>query len=202
MKPNLFPWVLAAAALTLTSCSSNVYGPMDESGSGATFQQGVPGGTVVDTHDFHATITSIDSAARKVTLRGENGEKETVKCGPGVVNFEQLRVGDVVQATLTSEVTVAMADAANPLPRMDTSTVAVAPRGAKPGILVAETQQYTATITKIDLKRRQAVLRFPDGSLRTFEVRKDVDMTQRKVGEEVSVRVALSIAVSIRTSKP
>jgi hypothetical protein len=120
-----------------------------------------------------------------------------VKCGPEVINFDQLRVGDVVKAIVTDELTVAMADASTEGITSATTTVALAPRGAKPGALVAETQQYTATITGINLKRRRATLRFPDGSSRTFMIRKDVDLAQRRVGEEVVFRVASAMAISV-----
>ena len=191
----LFP-LLIAATVILASCSSTTYEALDDKTPGATYEKGVPGGTVVETHKLTATVTAIDAATRKVTLTPKDGKATTVKCGPDVVNFDQIRVGDVVNATVTSELTVAMADAATPGDG-GAALVALAPQGAKPGILMAETQQYTATIKEIDLKRRQATLHFPDGSDRTFAVRKDVDLTQRKVGEEVSFRVAVAMAVSM-----
>jgi hypothetical protein len=93
--------------------------------------------------------------------------------------------------------TVAMANAASVPGDSATGLVALAPQGTKPAVLMAETQRYTATITSINLKRHQATLLFPDGNSRTFIVRKDVDLTQRKVGEEVAFRVTLAMAVSI-----
>jgi hypothetical protein len=90
-----------------------------------------------------------------------------------------------------------MADAATERLESATKTVALAPKGAKPAAFVTETQQYTATITSINLKKHQATLHFPDGSDRTFNVRKDVDLTQRKVGEEVIFQVAMAMAISI-----
>lgn len=197
MKQTLFAATLAAAAVTLTSCSSTVYGPIDDKTQGVTYEKGVPGGTMVETHRLTATVTAIDASARKVTLAAPDGKKTTVTCGPAVINFDQIRVGDVVKATVTDELTVAMANAATPPGASSASLVALAPKGAKPGALMAETQQYTATITAIDLKRRQAVLRFPDGTVRTFVVRKDVDLTQRKVGEEVAFQVAVAMAISL-----
>ena len=62
---------------------------------------------------------------------------------------------------------------------------------------MAETQQYTATVKALNLKRREASLLFPDGSTRTFAVRKDVDLTQRKVGEQVVIRVTVAVALSV-----
>jgi len=198
MKQPLSVVLLVTVAILLSACSSTTYGPIDDQAHDATYEKGVPGGTVVETYDLHATVTDIDPARRKVTLTTKAGKKGTFQCGPEVINFDQIRLGDVVKATVTSELTVAMADASAARIASTSSTAALAPKGTKPGGLVAETQQYTATIQSINLKRHQATLRFPDGSTRVFNVRKDVDLTQRKVGEEVTIRVAVAMAVSIK----
>jgi hypothetical protein len=197
MKRSLTSILSLAAPLALASCSSTTYGPIDDKTHDAIYEKGVPGGTVVETYTLTATVTEIDAAARKVSLVGKDGKKATVKCPPEVANFDQIRVGDVVKAIVTSELTVAMADAATERITSAEKTVALAPKGAKPGAFIAETQQYTATITEINLKRHQASLRFPDGSIRTFNVRKDIDLKERKVGEEVTFQVAMAMAIAI-----
>ena len=197
MKRPVSLTLLAAATLTLASCSTPTYGPLDDQTQNATYEKGVPGGTIVETYELNATITAIDPAGREVTLVARNGKKASVKCGPEVINFGQLRVGDEVKATVTAQVTVAMADAAAPPDTSAATLVALAPKGAKPGGLMAATQQYTATITALNHKRRLATLRFPDGSVRRFVVRPDVDLAQRKVGEKVSITVTAAMAIAI-----
>jgi len=198
MKQPLVLMLLAAATLALTSCSSTSYGPIDDKNHNATYEKGVPGGTVVETTEVTATVSAIDAPARKVTLVAKDGKKTTVKCGPDVINFDQIRVGDVVKATVTAELTVAMANAAAAPAAGSAAVVILAPKGAKPGALVAETQQYTARITAINLKKRQATLLFPDGTTRTFTVRQDVDLSQRKVGEDVAFQVTVATAISVK----
>jgi hypothetical protein len=195
MKDMILSVLCAAGTLVLASCSSTVYAPMDTT-PGATYEKGVPGGTVVETYKLTATVTGIDVSGRKLTLTAKDGKKATVKCGPNVSNFDQIRVGDVVRAMVTDELTVAMADAENP-PDSAAGLVALAPPGTKPAALAAETQQYTATISGINLKRRQVALMFPDGTTRTFAVRKDVDLAKRKVGERVVFRVTVAMAVGV-----
>jgi hypothetical protein len=197
MKISLLSILFLAAALVLASCSSTTYGPIDDNAHNATYEKGVPGGTVVETYDLVATVTEIDKPGRKLSLATKDGKKETVKCPPEVINFDQIRVGDVVKAMVTSELTVAMADAATERITSANTTMALAPKGAKPGAFVTETQQYTAKVTAINLERHQATLLFPDGSSRTFNVRKDVDLKERKVGEEVTFQVAMALAISI-----
>jgi hypothetical protein len=197
MKRSLICILPVVGTLALAACSSTTYGPIDDKNHEAIYEKGVPGGTVVEAYKLNATVTDIDVSARKVTLQAKNGEKATVKCPPEVANFDQIRVGDVVKALVTSELTVAMADASTERVAGANKTVVLAPKGAKPGAFVTETQQYTAKITDLNLKRHQATLSFPDGSKRTFNVRKDVDLNQRKVGEEVVFQVAMAMAISI-----
>jgi hypothetical protein len=114
-----------------------------------------------------------------------------------VVNFDQIRVGDQLKVTVTEQLAVAMAQAGAPPSDGGTAVVALAPVGAKPGGVVANTMQVTAKVSAIDLKHHKATLQFPDGTTKTFAVRKDVDLTQRQVGEEVSIRVTEALAISV-----
>jgi len=198
MNSNTLKWsVIAltpAALLALTSCSST---PKIEPTTTAVYEQGVPGGVVVETYKNTATVTGIDAASRKVTLVTPDGRKETFKAGPGVVNFDQIRVGDQVKATLAQQLVVYMAKDNPPASDGEAALVALAPKGAKPGGLMANTVQVIAKVTAIDLKHHKATLRFPDGTTRTVAVRRDVDLTQRQVGEEVVIRATEALAISV-----
>jgi len=198
MNTNLLKWSVAtltpAAVLALTSCSST---PKIEPTTTAVYQQGVPGGIVVETYRNSATVTAIDTANRKVTLVTPDGRKETFKAGPEVVNFDQIRIGDQVKATVAEQLVVYMAKDNPPASEGEAALVALAPKGTKPGGLMANTVQVIAKVTAIDVKRRRATLRFPDGTTKTFPVRKDVDLTQRQVGEEVVIRATEALAISV-----
>jgi len=75
--------------------------------------------------------------------------------------------------------------------------VALAPKGAQPAGLVAETTQVTATVKAIDPTNHTATLQFEDGSAETFPVRDDIDLSRRKVGEKVVFQVTEMIALSL-----
>jgi hypothetical protein len=62
---------------------------------------------------------------------------------------------------------------------------------------MASTVQVAAKVTAIDLKHHKATLQLPDGSSKSFDVRPDVDLTQRKVGEEVVIRFTEALALSV-----
>jgi hypothetical protein len=198
MKANVIQWagavLLSAGLLALTSCSST---PEGQSASMVATQTGVPGGIRVDTYKTTATVTDIDAADRKVTLVSPEGKKTTVKCGPEVINFDQIRVGDQLKVTVAQELVVYMAKGNPPADQGQAALVALAPKGAKPGGLMANTVQVIAKVSAIDLKHHKATLQFPDGTTRTVDVRKDVDLTQRQVGEEVVIRTTEALAILV-----
>ena len=144
-----------------------------------------------------ARVTAIDKANRKVTLLGPDGKKSTIKVGPEAVNFDQLRVGDMVNATVTEELVVYLDEEGASAPDGSAAMVALAPKGAQPGGLVAETVQVTAKVIAIDQTKRTATLQFEDGSSKTFPVRDDIDLSRRKVGEKVVFQVTEMIAISV-----
>ncbi len=198
MKDKILKWFVTgltpAAIVVLNSCSST---PKGEGAVLAAAQEGVPGGVIVQTFTLTATVTGIDAPNRKVTLVSPQGKQTVFKAGPEVVNFGQIQIGDQVTATLTEQLVVYMATDAPPQRDGAATTVALAPVGAKPGGVVADTVQVTAKVTEINLKKHNATLQFPDGTKKTVAARKDVDLTKRKVGEEVVIRVTEAIAITV-----
>ena len=186
--------LVPAAILIFTSCSST---PEGKSTSTVETATGVPGGVWIDTYQETATVTAVDPVTRKVTLVSPAGKKTVFKAGPEIVNFPQIRVGDRVKATLAEELVVFMATDAPPQSQESATVVKLAPVGAKPGALVADTVQVKAKVTAIDHKKHKATLQFSDGSTKTISVRKDVDLTKRSVGEEVVIRATEVMAITV-----
>ncbi len=198
---NPLKWLAAAfttvVVLAVASCSSTASRPTVETTSAASFQHGVPGGVVVATHKLTATVSAIDADSRKVTLVTPDGKKTAVKCGPEVINFEQIRVGDLLKVMVTEELVAYLADAGAPPNDGAAALVALAPKGARPGGVIADTVQMTAKVAAIDLKKHKATLQFPDGSTRIVAVRQDVDLAQRKIGEAVVIRTTEMLALTV-----
>lgn len=183
--------VLSVAVMAAVSCTTI----KPETNTSSKIKQGVPGGEVVQTSKITATVTGVDAGRRRVMLVTPDGKKFTVKAGPEVVNFGQIRIGDQLKVTLTEEVVVRMAKPGEKNEDGSAALAGLAPLGAKPGVVTAETYQVTATVTAIDLKKHKATLQFPDGSSKTVTVRQDVDLTKRKVGEKVVIRATEVLAI-------
>jgi len=180
--------------LAFTSCASKAPG---EASTMVASQKGVPGGTVVQTYKVTATVTAVDAATRRVTLSTADGNKTIFKAGPEVANFEQIQVGDQVKATLVEQVIVFVRKDGEPASDGESAAVALAPLGDKPGMLLANTVEVTAKVEAIDLDHRKATLRFPDGHAQIFSVRKDVDMTKGKIGDDVVIRTTEAMAITV-----
>jgi hypothetical protein len=190
--------LLPAAMLVITSCSSTPKAPPPaEEKTGFSYQEGVPGGVLVNTLKMSVRVTAIDKTERKATVQGPDGEEFIVKVGPDAVNFDQVRVGDLVNATVTEQLVVSVNDKDAPPVGGESGVVLLAPKGARPGGIAAGTTTATATVTAIDQEKRTATMRFEDGSTKTYHVRSDVDLKKRKVGEQVTFRVTQRIAINV-----
>jgi hypothetical protein len=180
--------MLPAALLTLTSCSSTSTAPPVEGTSRESYTKGVPGGVVVQTFKMTATVTAIDKPKRMATLLGPNGKTFIVTVGPDAAYFDQVRVGDQVNATVTEKIAA----------HLDTQG-ATASSGA--ATVVAENTQTTAKVMAIDSTKRTATLEFEDGTVQTLPVRADLDLSKHKVGEQVVLRVTQIIATNLEKSQ-
>jgi hypothetical protein len=159
------------------------------------------GGAVeVGTITATAKVTAVDPAKRMVTLVNEAGETNTYTLGKNVRNFDQIKVGDQVNATLLESVAVAVrkSDAAPNAGERD--VVAVAPKGAMPGVVMAKTREITAKIVSIDPTARTMTVEGPMGGKPTFKVGLNVNLDQLQQGDAVTLRV--TDALAIRVEKP
>lgn len=182
--------LLPSAMLAFTSCT-------DLGGNEQTTVIDAPNGVaVVETYTNSATVTGINVPNRKVSLRMENGSRTTVKCGRDVVNFGQIKVGDVVKVTLIDELAVYLGGGES-MGASTTGAVALAPVGAKPGTVMAETVKVTAKITALNAKSRSVTLKFSDGTSKTIKVGKDVNLAKANVGDTVTVRHTEAMALLV-----
>jgi hypothetical protein len=196
-KSKLIALAIAPAVmLAFTGCVTT-HSAVTSSDPSASTEAGVPGGTIVDTYEVTAKVTAVDRDTRMVTLAGENGNSTTFYCGPVVRNFDQIHVDDTVTVRLTDALAVAMAGANTP-PDGTLTTVLLSPKGGSPAGIVAETTQFSVTLAGIDTLRNWATFRFPDGSLRTYVCRPDVNVGNYKLGQEVVVRATKSYAMWVK----
>ncbi|MCL4788667.1 MAG: hypothetical protein KJ070_18050 [Verrucomicrobia bacterium] len=169
-----------------------------EAAAALVMAAGEPGGAAVQTYELTARVIGLDQARRQLTLLGPDGIKQTVTVGPEAVNFDQIQVDDQLKVTVAEALVVAMADESEPPGTAAAGLVALAPVGAKPGGLVAKTVQVTARVTALDGAARKATLQFEDGTIRTVAVSRNVDLSQRNVGDRLVIRLTEAVAIAVQ----
>jgi Cu/Ag efflux protein CusF len=145
-----------------------------------------------------ATVESVDPAKRTVTLKGPEGNTRTIQLGRQCVNFDQIKAGDQVRATLAEAVALSVSKGGAAAPSADRGPVmALAPRGAKPGILVADTDTVTGQIKSIDPDKKTITLSDADGGTRTIKAGPNVNLSDLKEGDDVTARVTEAMAIVV-----
>lgn len=195
MKGNLLKWtgaaLLATNVLGISACSTT-------SGTEkVTVVETADGAMIVDTFTMTATVAAIDANNRQLTLVQPSGYQTTYKCGPEVVNFSQIAVGDQVKATVTEEVAVYMSHGAPPSAKAGAG-VALAPVGAKPGGMMVATEQVRIEVVSVDTKARKVTLKLADDTTKTVKVGKQVNLADVKPGDNLTAQVTQGIALSVQ----
>jgi hypothetical protein len=190
-------WIVAlitGITLALAWCP----GPGAAYAAGTRDQAGPMEGLIaVDTMTATATVQAVDPAKRTVTLRSPDGTTNTYKLSKKVRNFDQIKVGDQVKATVVESLAVVLRKAGEPPAIGEEEAVALAPKGAKPGVVVANTRELTARVDAVDVAKRTVTLTGPAGNTRTFKVGPDVDLTKVQAGDNVVVRYTEALALLV-----
>lgn len=145
-----------------------------------------------------AAVTDVDAARRLVTLKGPDGEEETVEVGPEVRNLDQVRKGDEVTITYYESVVFQLLKPGEGKPGSGVGTFGDrAKPGEKPAAVGADVATITATVTKVDKKKPALTLKGPDGKVVTLPVRDASRLDAVKVGDllEITYKRALAVAV-------
>jgi Cu/Ag efflux protein CusF len=154
----------------------------------------------IDTATATATVKSIDYSTRTLTLESPGGVTHTYKAGNDVVNFDRIRQGDRVRATVSEALAISVRKAGVPSNARNATTVSLAPKGAKPGIFVANMVEVNGTIEAIDAAKRTITLRRPAGEPRTLKLAPTVKLANLRKGDDVVVRYTQAVALFVEKS--
>jgi len=190
-----FTMMVASSLVLIMGSSVPVY-PVEESIQ-ITAEEGVAGLSVVETVDMSAKVITIDAENRKLKLLRTDGKEITVSLGKEAVNFDQIKVGDMVSATVAEELIVSVNKQGVSTEEGAAGIIATAPKGQKPGAIMAETFVVTAKVVEIDQDKRTATIQFKDGKTKTIAVRDDIDLSKHKIGEQVVFQITEMIAIKV-----
>jgi hypothetical protein len=202
---RVFSCIVFVACCCGISCASNNNDPAaDKNGDDGIDRQvsivrTSTGATVTELYTAKAVVAAVDKATRAVTLATPDGQKTTFKAGEEARNFDQIAVGDHVTANIWEVLSIHLVGKGNVSDSEPDAAVAAgrAPKGAKPGgFIMASTEQF-ATVIAVDPESRQGTLKFPDGKWRSLQVGPNVDLTNVKPGDKVSIRHTEGAAISV-----
>jgi hypothetical protein len=178
---------LMTALPLVTACSSTA----------TSTQSAEPAAIAVATTEGTATVKAISHRDRTITLVGPKGKRATYKVGPEAVNFDQIRVGDRVNFRATEALAVYLRPQGTPRSVGEGAAVALAPKGAMPGGIIANTVEVTARVVSVDSATRHVTLQLPTGRERTVSVSPRVDLTKVAPGDTVTAQVVDALAISV-----
>ena len=175
MKTNLLKWVTAAvpavAVLTLAGCWTPPNPNAQSPGQSRLIQSGL----VVESVKEDATVKSLDSGARALTLKLSDNTTATYKVGAQVDNFGSVQVNDKVKATVTEALDVYLLES-----------------GKLPDGATAETLEVNARLIfndpNADASYRLLTLVYPNGQKETVKVGLDAKVSEMANGDSVVVR--------------
>lgn len=156
---------------------------------------------VGETVTTRGTITSVDQAARLMTVQRANGETVVVQVGKGVKNFDQIKTGDQVVYRVGEAVLLELKKKGDGIrERTETEGAGVSKPGEKPGVVVARQVQVVADVTAVDKKKGKITLRGVNET-RTLKVKDRKVLSKVKVGDQVEITYLEGEALSIEAAK-
>lgn len=190
---------LSAIAQTATSTTTSTSStPTASTATTATTKKDFPIHVKLVDTKIAAQVVELDMANRLATFRTENNDYITVRIPHKVRNFDQVKVGD----DLVVHYTVAAAARINPATKngirelVESSSSAVAKKGAMPGMVAENNVQVLANIQSFDTKARTVTIR---GAIRTVKITvpDDFDMSTLHVGDQVQAEFSDAVAIDI-----
>jgi hypothetical protein len=186
--------LLPVVGVALAACGGN-----QVQGTGTAEVAAIPGGGViaVETFTTSATVTAVNTKDRKLTLQFADGKKTTFKATPDMVNFNQVQVGDKVNAVVTEQAVVWLSKNGGPPSTAAEGGALLSPVGTKPAGIAVATIAVTATITAIDQAKGKVTLQFDTGKPQTFKLGKGANLSGVSVGDQVNAVVTEGVALSV-----
>ncbi|MCI4428033.1 MAG: hypothetical protein JHC40_02570 [Burkholderiales bacterium] len=157
--------------------------------------------TITAAVSISARVEAIDAANRQLTLKGPNGNLNTVTAGPDVRNFDQIKVGDMVVARYVESLSLTLKKDGKEL-RSSTETPAAARSalGERPAGIVGKQTEVTANVIAVDAKTQIVTLKGPKQTVE-LKVPDAGQFKLIKVGDQIQAVYIEALALSVEPAK-
>ena len=169
----IYQLALFAAALLLVGCWAAPVATVQPKGQARLIQGAIAVKSVKDA----AIVSSVDRSAGTIALRtSRKAETATYKLGPKVSGLDDIKAGDVVQATVAEELTIYV---------------------LRDGLLsdAGGTVSVDARVLAVDPSYRLLKLQYPDGQNETLKVPLGTKLEQMGAGDSVVIRPVEALAL-------
>jgi Cu/Ag efflux protein CusF len=149
--------------------------------------------------EVKATIQAIDHTSRLVTLKGKDGEVETIYASPEVKRFDELKVGDTVTFRYHESIVYKVRKPGEPA----TAPAAGEPKiargtGPRPSGTVSQQETATVTVKAVDLKTPSVTVVTADGRTVGYKVQDKKNLEGLKVGDKVEITYTEAVMISVK----
>jgi hypothetical protein len=153
-----------------------------------------------DSVSLKATIVKVNKKDRELTLQDNRGTEVVVVASDQVRNFDQIKKGDVLEVEYHRAAATTLQKAGDTNAAGQTTQVARAPAGAKPGMTAMSMNTIVATVLDIDAKNRLLTVKGPKGGIVTLVVPADMKaFDSLKKGDKISAEYGEAVAISVKT---
>lgn len=146
------------------------------------------------------TITAIDQKTRSVTLRSPNGDEDTYTVGPAVQRFNQLKVGDKINATYQEAVVfeVRKPGAAS----IPGGTTAAGERYKNQvGGAIGAAHTTTVTVKAVDMTKPSLTVVTADGHAMTRTIQDKKNLEGVKPGDKIDITYSEALIMTADPAK-
>ncbi|MEY2855223.1 MAG: hypothetical protein RL030_2355 [Pseudomonadota bacterium] len=158
---------------------------------------------ITSTIQVSATVTRIDAATRKLTLKTDDGEEIPLEASAAVRNLPQVKVGDRVTVSYFEAIGATMRKPGDSTEATVDLGAGRTDAGARPGGVVATVQTLPVTIVSVDTKANTVKFFAADKQVRTITVKRPESIayiSKLKAGDEVIVTYAEAVAIEVKPS--
>lgn len=157
-------------------------------------------GGVVDSGStkLTATVVRVDLTTREVALRDAAGKDFKITVSEAVKNLDQVKPGDVVNATLTESIAYEVKKPGQAVPGTVIQPKAESSGpGEKPKGTVGKVTTRTVTVVALDAKAQTIRFKDADGEARTIGVNDPSKLAGVSVGDLVEITYTEALAFSV-----
>jgi hypothetical protein len=188
-----------ACALTLGACMAKEPASQPGVNVASSVQEGKDRVERSNVVTVTAIVEKVDVAKRQVTLRGPEGNVNTITVDESVRNLPQIHKGDEVNVAYYESVAIQLAQPG--VAKVGDVAVAEGAQraavGAKPGATGARAVTVVTKVEGIDKTHGTITLKGPEGELKTIKAQNPANLDKVKVGDLLEITYTEAVAISV-----